>query len=349
MTSSASDTRSIAVLVLNLNGVHFLDDCFQSLLRITAPRFDIFLIDNHSSDSSVHHTRANYPMVTIVENQKNYGFAGAYDRVMRQLDHDYVVLLNNDTKVDENWLAALYAVAESNDRVAACGSKIVTMWDKTIIDHAGGMLTLIGSGHDLGKWTRDRGESDTPREIGFGCGCSLLINREVYLEVGGFDPDYIIYHEDVDLCWKMRLFGYSVMYVPNSIVYHHLGGGTIQSIENPWKAYLCQKNRLANIIKNMGPRMLAAGLLVSFAYDAVRAARYIVLRRGGLLKMLFKGYVTTLCNLRKLLRDRRMVQRNRKVLDRDLRRFFHPLISSALEYRRLVSVTDEKHGKSRMA
>ncbi len=337
MTSSAGTTPSIAVLVLNLNGVHFLDDCFQSLLRITAPRFDIYLIDNHSTDSSVRHTRANYPTVNIIENERNYGFAGAYDRVIRDLDHDYVVLLNNDTKVDEKWLSALYTVAAGRGRTAACGSKILTMWDKTIIDHAGGMLTLIGSGHDLGKWTRDRGDNNIPTEMGFGCGCSLLIKRKVYIEVGGFDPDYIIYHEDVDLCWKMRLFGYSVMYVPESIVYHHLGGGTIQSIENPWKAYLCQKNRLANIIKNMGPRTLVLALLVSLAYDTVRSARYILLKRGDLLKMLLRGYVETLINLRKLLNDRRMVQCRRTVSDRDLRRFFYPLLSSAFEYRRLLN------------
>ncbi|MDQ7784050.1 MAG: glycosyltransferase family 2 protein [Desulfomonilaceae bacterium] len=343
--SPAGTPPSIAVLVLNLNGKHFLDECFQSLLRITKPCFDIYLIDNHSSDSSVQYTRAEYPMIIVIENERNYGFAGAYDRVIRELDHDYVVLLNNDTKVDENWLAELYTVAESSDRVAACGSKIVTMWDNTIIDHAGGMLTLIGSGHDLGKWTKDPGGSNSPREIGFGCGCSLLIRRDVYLEVGGFDPGYIIYHEDVDLCWKMRLFGYSVMYVPDSVVYHHLGGGTIQSIENPWKAYLCQKNRLANIIKNMGPRMLVEALFVSLAYDTVRAARYIVMRRGDLLKMLLKGYVTTLRNLGRLMSDRGMVQHKRKVSDKELRRFFHPLISSALEYRRLVSVSTEKPGR----
>lgn len=338
MTSPARCTPSIAVLVLNLNGRHFLDDCFQSLLRIKAPRFDIYLIDNHSSDLSVRHTRAAYPMVNIIENERNYGFAGAYDRVIRDLDHDYVVLLNNDTKVDENWLSALYTVAETSSRIAACGSKILTMWDKTLVDHAGGMLTLIGSGHDVGKWTKDRSEGNEPVEMGFGCGCSLLIKREVYLEVGGFDPDYIIYHEDVDLCWKMRLSGYSVMYVPESVVYHHLGGGTVRSIENPWKAYLCQKNRLANIIKNMGPRMLVSALLVSLAYDVVRSARYILLRRGDLLKMLLRGYAETIGNLKKLLKDRRRVQSMRTVSDRDLRRFFFPLISSAFEYRRLLDL-----------
>lgn len=334
----ASDSPRVAVLVLNLNGAQFLDDCFQSLLRITYPAFDIYLIDNHSSDPSVDLTRDRYPMVKIMENDENLGFAGAYDKAIRELHHEYVVLLNNDTKVDGKWLEALFLVAESNEKVAACGSKILMMWDNSIIDHAGGMLTLIGSGHDLGKWTRDSGNYDTAREIGFGCGCSLLLRRDVYLEVGGFDPDYIIYHEDVDLCWKMRLFGYSVMYVPASMVYHHFGGGTIQSIEHPWKAYLCQKNRLANIIKNMGPRRLAAALLVSLAYDAVRTVRYVLLGRVDLLKTLVRGYVDTMKRGTELLRSRRMVQRNRQVSERDMKQFFFPLIASSRAYRDLLRI-----------
>ncbi|MCP4666489.1 MAG: glycosyltransferase family 2 protein, partial [Deltaproteobacteria bacterium] len=229
--------KKVAVLVLNRDGAHFLHNCLQSLLKNAYPPFDIYLIDNGSKDASVHLTRTHYPMVGIIENQSNLGFAGAYDRVIRRLDYHYVVLLNNDTITDEKWLEGLFNMAERDRRIAACGSKILMMRDRNIIDHAGGMFTMIGSGLDMGKWSKDRGEYEKTRDVAFGCGCSLLIRRQTYLDVGGFDPDYVIYHEDVDLCWRMRLFGYSVMYVPHSVVYH-LGGGVMGGIESPSRTYL---------------------------------------------------------------------------------------------------------------
>lgn len=328
--------KKVAVLVLNRDGASFLRNCFRSLLRNTYPPFDIFLIDNCSRDSSVDLTRTHYPMVKIISNKRNLGFAGAYDRVIRELDYRYVVLLNNDTVVDGKWLEALFNVAEKNRHVAACGSKILMMWDRTIIDHAGGMLTMIGSGLDLGKYERDRGEYEEMREVGFGCGCSLLIRRDAYLEVGGFDPDYVIYHEDVDLCWKMRLFGYSIMYVPDSVVYHHVGGGKMRGIENPEKVYLCQKNRLANIVKNLEAVNILVALAASTLYDAARIIRFVCLWRGDLLSVLLKGYLDTFRNIKGLLRWRQGVQCGRRLSDRDIGQFFQPLILSALNYRKML-------------
>lgn len=333
---------AVAVLVLNRDGAHFLDDCFQSLLRNVYPPFDLYLIDNCSQDSSVSLTRTKYPTVRIMQNERNLGFAEAYDRAIRDLDYEYVVLLNNDTIVDDSWLRALFETAEADSRIAACGSKILMARDNTTIDHAGGMLTIIGSGLDRGKWTHDTGQYQEPMEVGFGCGCSLLIRRSAYLEVDGFNPDYIIYHEDVDLCWKMRLFGYSVMYVPESIVYHHLGGGVIQAVEHPFKTYLCQKNRLANMLVNTGTMRLPLALVVSTVYDVVRTARFILMRRGDLLRMLFKGYLDTVRKSADLMRRRSDVQRRRSVSDKACRRYFAPLIRSALEYRRIVKTEAPK-------
>lgn len=332
--------KRIAVLVLNFNGAHFLPDCFRSLQEITEPAFETYLIDNASSDSSIEWTKSHYPQVSIVENDINLGFSEAYDRIIRMLDHEYVVLLNNDTVVEKEWLRALYEVAEGDPSIGACGSKILMEWDRSIVDHGGGLLTIVGSGLDLNKWQQDRPGPDETQEVGFACGCSMLLRRRIYLEVGGFDPDYFMYHEDVDLCWRMRLFGYSVVYVPKSIVYHSLGGGKVRSIENPMKVYHGQANRLANILKNLGPVELPWALLISAGYDAVRTIRFIVIRRFDLLKMLVKGYTRVLCSLKSILSKRRYIQSHRKVWDRDLKKFFYPLVSSVLDYRRLLNIQD---------
>jgi GT2 family glycosyltransferase len=329
-----------AVLVLNRNGRRFLKDCFDSLLRNRNSSFDIYLIDNGSDDDSVPFTRERFPMVKIMEHGENLGFAGAYDRAIRRLGHQYIVLLNNDTTVDEHWLKRLVEAAESDKSIAACGSKIVMMWDPEIIDHAGGMLTLIGSGLDQGKWTRDTGRYDKTREVGFASGCSLLLRRNAYLEADGFDADYGFYHEDVDICWRLHLCGYKVVFVHDSLVYHHLGGGKIRGMDNPWKTFLCQKNRLANIIKNMGPAMLLPALSISFAYDGFRCARFLASGRFDLIVVLFKGYAATLGRLRKLMRERRRIRKARSVPEREIKRFFSPLRASATEYLGLLALTE---------
>lgn len=334
-------TPKIAVLVLNYNGAHFLNDCFQSILKDTSIKFDTYLIDNASKDSSVDLIRKKYPSVIIVQNLVNLGFAGAYDKIIRELDYEYLVLLNNDTVVHENWLEALVKVAESDSQIGACGSKILMMNDKKIIDHAGGMLTVIGSGLDRGKWTTDEGQYDIQMEVGFACGCALLIRKSAYLEAGGFHPDYFMYHEDVDVCWKMRLLGYSVLYVPDSVVYHYLGGGISQGDEHPFKTYLCQKNRLANVIVNIGIRRLPLAVLISMIYDFVRVAKFSLKRRWDLLEVLFRAYAVTFRNLNTLWNRRSEIQRRRSVSDRECKEFFAPVIGSALEYRRLTNEKGE--------
>lgn len=325
----------VAVLVLNYNGRRFLDTCFRSVLQGSSPPFDLFLIDNHSTDDSREFTHSRFPEVRVVKNEANLGYAGAYDRIIRELDHEFVVLLNNDTAVAPGWLKALCGAMAASPRVAACGPKILLMAHPQMVDHGGGLLTIIGSGRDLGKWQRDPGPGPGVREVGFASGCSLCLRRSAYLEVGGFDPDYFMYHEDVDLCWRLRLAGYAVRYVPEAVVYHHLGGSAGRDHENPAKLYWCQKNRLANMVKNLGPGRLTIACGVSLAYDALRLLRFLAAGNLELAKLLLAGYGATLRRWRVLMHQRRRVQGLRTVSDRDLRPFFSPVLAAARDYLRL--------------
>jgi hypothetical protein len=328
----------IAVLVLNHNGIRFLPPCYESILRNDRPAFDLVMIDNASTDGSVEMTLQRFPMVKVIRHDTNMGYSAAYDEAIRALDYPFMVLLNNDTIVEPNWLWELFMASVHEENVAACGSRILLM-DRETVDHGGGLFTLIGSGVDVGKWTRAPVQSAIPWETGYGCGCSLLIRRKAYIDVGGFDRGYGYYHEDVDLCWRFRLSGYSVLHVPRSVVYHHLGGGRRLHIdENPWKVYHCEKNRLVNVIKNTGPLRLGAALLLSLAYDAVRVKRFVTTGRRDLLTALGKGCVTVLGDLGGTLRKRRQAQNHRACSERIMGSFFLPVRASLREYRRLLQV-----------
>ncbi len=329
----------MAVLILNYNGASFLPACFESVLASDYPSFDVVLIDNHSSDGSVAWTRAAHPDVHIIENLENMGFASAYDRAIRTLEYPLVVLLNNDTTVHPRWLTTLVDVLESDERIAACGSRILMMHDPSILDHGGGLLTWIGSGLDVGKWSRNTQGASTPTETGFACGAALLVNREAYLRVGGFDTTYVMYHEDVDLCWRLRMAGYTIMQVPSSMVYHHGGGGHSQGIDmHPSRTRFSQRNRLANILKNMGSGRVPVALAVSSLYDLLRVARLALTGKKDVLRAIVGGYGEILSSLDDVLSKRRIVQRGRVLPEREMKPYFATLAGSMFTYWNILSL-----------
>lgn len=337
--SNCGDKPRVAVLILNHNGACFLPACFESVFASDYPSFDVVLIDNHSHDESVAWTRAAYPGVRVMENPENMGFASAYDRAIRALEYPCVVLLNNDTTVHPGWLTALVDVLESNDRIAACGSKVLMMHDPSVLDHGGGLLTWIGSGLDVGKWSRDKQGTSMPTETGFACGAALLVGREAYLRVGGFDTTYVMYHEDVDLCWRLRMAGYTIFHVPRSIVFHHGGGRHGQGIDlGPARTRSSQRNRLANILKNMGPGRVPMALAVSSLYDLLRMARLTLTGKKDVLRAIVGGYGEILSSLGNVLHERRIVQRGRVMPEREMKPFFATLAGSMLAYWKILGL-----------
>jgi GT2 family glycosyltransferase len=313
----------VPVLVLNLDGRRFLEPCLASLEREARqdPRLEPWLIDNGSHDGSVELVRARFPGVRVVALGENLGFAGAYDRVLRDEsllgDRPLVALLNNDARVAPGWLAPLCAAITPDD-VAICGSRLLS-GDGLRVDHAGGQVAVIGGGIDLGKYAPATASSDPPRATGFACGGALLLKRRAYLELGGFDPAYVIYHEDVDLGWRAWLMGYRVLHVPASVVYHE-GGALMGHAESPRRLFLSQRNRMRNLLRLSGTTRLLAGLGVSAAFDAVRAGAFSWRRDGACLRALLAADRDLALELPRLWRERAAVQSRRVRDDGELAR-----------------------------
>jgi len=348
LSYDSSVVPPLPVLVLNLDGRRWLAPCFESLRAAAAAarragiELEPWLIDNGSSDGSVDHVRTEFPEVRRVALGQNFGFAGAYDRVLRDAallgDRPFVALLNNDVRVAPDWLAPLCAAIAPDD-VALCGSRMLS-GDGARVDHAGGQVALIGGGVDLHKFTPATAADGPPRETGFACGGALLLKRRVYLELGGFDPTYVIYHEDVDLCWRAWLLGYRVLQVPASVVYHE-GGALMGSPESPRRLFLSQRNRLRNLLRLTGPGRLVAGLGVAAAFDLLRAGGFAWRRDRARLRALLEADRDVALELPRLWRDRAALQARRERSDAALARagVFAPLGASVrawLDQRRAV-------------
>ncbi len=263
-----SEHPSVAVLVLNRNGREHLETCLASLEAQTYPRDRVVIevVDNGSTDDSLAYVREHFPRVRIRDLKINHGFAEAYNIAVRGADTDFVALLNNDTRVDERWLTELVSAAERHG-AAAVASKIVD-WTGERIDFVGGLVTVIGH-----AWQRDFGEPDT-RAYGedrllFPCAGSALYRRAAFLDAGGFDRNFFAYFEDVDLGWRLALFGQTTVLAPAAVTYHRLHG-SFSRLAYTQRLRLFERNALAMIYKNYEAATLNRVLPAAIALSLMR-------------------------------------------------------------------------------
>jgi GT2 family glycosyltransferase len=240
MSRSASD---VSVVTVNWNGKDHLEALLPSLV-VLEPR-EIIVVDNGSSDGSQDFVRARYPGVRIVQNETNQGFAQPNNLGAEVAQGRYLALINNDMRVDPGWIEA--ALARLKKTVVCVGSQILD-WSGEKIDFNGSSLEYLGYAlqQNIGEPWRS---VSSPDRILFACGGAMLIERDVFRRVGGFDEDYFAIYEDVDLGWRLWLAGYDVAFAPDSIAFHR-GHGTLGAHANEKMRYLMHRNALLTVLKN---------------------------------------------------------------------------------------------------
>lgn len=258
---------TVSIIIVNHNGKHHLKECLESLMAMNYPisRLELLLVDNGSSDGSVKFVQQNYPNIKIITNAANLGFAKANNLGAKEAIGDYIALLNNDMRVDSEWLLTLVESVRRSDTIVCAGSKILN-WDGTKIDFVGGGVNFYGYGFQTAHQSDRINDFDTEQPLLFACGGAMIIKRDVYLEVGGFDDDYFAFFEDVDLGWRLWILGYEVVFSPKSLVFHR-HHGTAASLSDEKKVVLFERNALSTIIKNYErenlDRILPAALMLA--------------------------------------------------------------------------------------
>lgn len=329
--------RDVAVVILNLNGWPFLDECLASLQQSTIP-LEIVVADNGSTDDSVAYLREHHPFVRVLELGKNWGFAEGYNRALAVVDAPWAVMLNNDATLAPDWVEQLLAAATREPRATILGGKLLFSGrgDGKVIQSAGAKFTDAGAAFEIGMGLPDRGQYDRPTLVASIPGAALLVKREVFFELGGFDAAYFAYLEDVDLCWRAWLAGYEVHYVPEAVAFHRYGqsgGGRASPLRIQWM----ERNRLANMFKHLEPRSLASALAISALYDAYRVIEFVAQGHFAGLRALITGNLAFWKDLRPILAERARLQRHRRISDQQLRAMdlLVPALTAFREYRRL--------------
>jgi len=296
--------KRVSIVIVNWNGLHHLKRCLPAVFAQTFTDFDVTLVDNGSTDGSVEWVKSNCPQVRLIQNTRNVGFARGNNQAIRSSDAEFIVTLNNDTRVEPGWLAALVEAVESDPTVGMVASKILFSDRPGMINSAGIALDPVGIAWDRLGGTPDDPNERAPVEVFGPCAGAALYRRTMLDQIGLFDEDFFAYMEDVDLAWRARLAGFRCLYAPSARVHHVHSATGIEG--SPFKSRLLGRNKIWLIAKNYGPTgRLLIYLPLIVLYD-LAAVAFALVARGDVHSLL--GRIDGIIGLPRAWRKRRAVQ-----------------------------------------
>jgi GT2 family glycosyltransferase len=297
----------ISVIVVNWNGRHHLQACLDAVLAQQGVEFETLLVDNGSTDGSVEFVRAQFPSVRVVALAGNLGFAGGNNAGARDARGRHLVFLNNDTVAQTGWLAALRRVVDEPPGFALGTSRVVYMHDPAVIDSAGDGVLQWGAAFKRFHGTRAPEAAQSGEVFGM-CGAACLITKGAFEELGGFDEHFFVSHEDVDLSYRARLLGYRCRYAADAVVRHH--GSATLGRTSAFAVFHGQRNLEWVYLKNSPLSVLLRSMPGHLLYT-VAAAGYFT--RLGLLGAFLRAKLAAVAGVPRVLRQRAVVQRTRRV------------------------------------
>ena len=261
--------KKVTIIIPNYNGLKFMEPCFQALKRQTSDEFDVLVVDNGSNDGSVEWLKERkIPTIFLSENT---GFSGAVNAGIRASVTPYVILLNNDTEADEDYVRQMILAIEKSPSIFSVSCKMIQLYHKELMDDAGDMYTVLGWAYQRGVGQSAAGYN-REREIFSACAGAAIYRREVFDRIGLFDEMHFAYLEDIDVGYRAKIAGYHNRYCPKAVVYH-AGSGTSGSKYNSFKVRLAARNNVYLNYKNMPAWQLlfnsfpiAAGICVKYAF-----------------------------------------------------------------------------------
>ena len=276
----------VAIVILNWNGRHYLQQFLPSVLQTTYPDFEIIVADNASSDGSISFLAETYPQIRVIQLSENFGFAKGYNEALKQVQSEYYVLLNSDVEVTKDWLEPMVRLLDADKTIAACQPKLLAYKNKTLFEYAGaagGWLDQYGypfaKGRIFDVCETDKGQYDQQEPVFWASGAAMFIRSSVYHEMKGFDDYFFAHQEEIDLCWRIQLAGYKIYSCPQSIVYH-VGGGTLPH-GNSLKTFLNFRNNHIMLFKNLPGLKKWWNTFFRLLLDAVSAWKGLLTGDGG--------------------------------------------------------------------
>ena len=257
--------NKVTIIIPNYNGLKFMEPCFKALRAQSDQNFELLVVDNGSSDGSVEWLKDH--QIPSIFLEENTGFSGAVNVGIRESVTPYVILLNNDTEPEIDYVREMVKAIERSPKIFSVSSKMIQLYHKDLMDDAGDMYSVLGWAYQRGVGQKSSGYKRACRVFS-ACAGAAIYRREVFDKIGGFDEDHFAYLEDIDVGYRAKICGYENWYCPKAVVYH-VGSGTSGSKYNSFKVKLAARNNLYLNYKNMPLLQLLFNLLPILAGMAV--------------------------------------------------------------------------------
>ncbi|WP_037361386.1 glycosyltransferase family 2 protein [Asinibacterium sp. OR53] len=285
---------SVAVVILNYNGRHYLEQFLPSVLASTYPGVRVVVADNASTDDSLEYLRNSFPGVEVLTHDTNEGFAGGYNWALRLVKADYYVLLNSDVCVTPGWIEPVISLMETDAKIAACQPKLLSYKEPGMFEYAGaagGWIDSLGYPFSRGRifdvCEPDEQQYNDTIPVFWASGAAMFIRAELYHAMGGLDASFFAHQEEIDLCWRLQLAGYKIMSCPASVVYH-VGAGTLP--RGGRKVFLNFRNNLLMLHKNLPWNEKIWKLPLRLVLDGVSAIKGLLQGDVDFFTAIFKAH-----------------------------------------------------------
>ncbi|TRZ96075.1 glycosyltransferase family 2 protein [bacterium] len=249
----------VSVIVVNHNGIVFVDACLRSILNSSYAELEIIFVDNASSDRSLKYVKDNFSLdkrLKFIENSGSLGPAVGRNMGARVSRGKYLVFFDNDTRVDNKCVAELVKVLENDHGVGAGQAKLLRIGTENLYDCAGDYLGPLGFLIERSRGAKDVGQFNSITNILSAKSAASIIRRDLFNKIGGFDEDFYMYLEETDLSWRVWLAGFKVVFIPSAVV-HHAFNTPKKQIKDKYyyqrnivRYYGC-RNYISTLIKNL--------------------------------------------------------------------------------------------------
>lgn len=296
MSETPPNTKHIAIVILNWNGVAFLRQFLPSVVAHSQGNgITVYVADNGSTDSSVAFVGEEYPHIQIITFDRNYGFAGGYNKALAMIQADYYVLLNSDVQVTENWIGPVVEFMEKTPEAGACMPTILSHAQPEKFEYAGaagGYIDRYGypfcRGRILSHIEQNTGQYEDIQSVFWATGACMFVRAGLFHQLGGFDEYFFAHMEEIDLCWRMKNAGHRLYVIPQVKVYH-VGGGTLPN-NNPRKLYLNYRNNLFLLYKNLPRQVIWQRIAFRLFLDMISSLIYLASGAFPFFTAVFKAH-----------------------------------------------------------
>lgn len=273
---------TIDIVILNYNTKDILAQCLPNVIKHSELEgVNIVVADNCSTDGSAEWVKSKYPNIELIELESNTGFAGGYNRALKNRTAEYFVLLNSDAEPSENWLEPLIQCAQSHLNFGAAQPLIIDYFQRDKFEYAGaagGFMDLFGfpfcRGRIFGNVELNQSQYTETLPVFWASGAALFIKRSCWEEAQGLDEAFFAHMEEIDLCWRLKTMGYEIYACPKSSVFH-MGGATLSN-QNPRKTYLNFRNGLLMLHKNLPDSIREKRIFERKLFDGLAGVFFLV-------------------------------------------------------------------------